>query len=155
MLKRTPSKFAFVVVLLLGLGSISCVTHQPMHKSATTMVKQATPAISGYDPVAYFTMNKAVRGSGMHTAQHAGSTFMFSSAKNKALFASNPSRYLPEFDGYCAFGAAMGKKFYTDPTIFGIVNNKLYLNLNKDIQKKWNADQKNMIRKGHANWAKM
>lgn len=117
--------------------------------------ENALVAISGYDPVSYFTMNKAVRGSGMSTSNYNGQTYLFSSAENKAKFEKSPSKYLPQFGGYCAFGAAMGKKFHSDPTVFAIVNNKLYLNLNKDIQEKWNGDQKKMIKDANANWPKI
>lgn len=115
----------------------------------------AVTAISGYDPVAYFQQNAAVRGSGFHTAVHAGETYLFSSEKNKEEFKKNPSKYVPQFGGFCAFGVSLGKKFYADPTVFAVVNNKLYLNLDKDIQAKWNAEQSKMIKDADVAWKKI
>lgn len=123
--------------------------------SAQAKEEFATPAISGYDPVAYFSDSAAKRGSGMHAAEHNGQVYLFSSAENKAKFKKNPSKYLPQYGGYCAFGASLGKKFHSDPTVFAVVKGKLYLNLNKDIQKKWNAKQSDMISAADKNWKKI
>ena len=115
----------------------------------------AVTAISGYDPVAYFQQNSAVRGSGFHTVAHAGETYLFSNEKNKEEFKKNPSKFVPQFGGFCAYGVSLGKKFYADPTIFAVVNNKLYLNLDKDIQAKWNAEQPKMIKDADVAWKKI
>lgn len=117
--------------------------------------ENANTAISGYDPVAYFKQNEAVRGSGMHTAEHAGQTYLFASEENKAEFSKNPAKYAPQFGGYCAFGVSKGKKFFSDPTVFAVVNGKLYLNLNKDIQAKWNAEQAQLIKDANGEWTKI
>lgn len=113
----------------------------------------ALPAIGGYDPVSYFTEGKAVRGSGFNTAQFEGQSYLFSTKENVATFKANPAKYAPQFGGWCAYGASLGKKFYVDPTVFEVVDGKLYLNLDGEIQKKWNADKANNIKLGHEKWA--
>lgn len=115
----------------------------------------ALPAISGYDAVSYFTQKEPVRGSGMNAYRHNGQDYLFASAENLAEFKKNPDKYLPQFGGYCAFGAAMGKKFHVDPTVFSVVDGKLYLNLNKDIQMKWNEKQAQLIKDADKNWKKI
>ena len=137
-------------LMILTISVMSLIT-----TSSFAVEENSIVAISGYDPVSYFTENKAMRGSGMQVAIHAGQTYLFASEKNKNKFVKNPSKYLPEFGGYCAFGAALGKKFHSDPTVFAVVKGKLYLNLNKDIQKKWNAKLSSMIKDGHKNWKKI
>lgn len=122
---------------------------------ASAADENALPAINGYDPVAYFSQNEAVRGSGFHTAEHAGQTYLFASEDNKKEFTKNPAKYAPQFGGFCAFGVSLGKKFYSDPTAFAVVGGKLYLNLNKEIQAKWNADQAQMIKKADGLWDKI
>lgn len=117
--------------------------------------ENANTAISGYDPVAYFNQNEAVRGSGMHTVEHAGQTYLFASEANKSEFSKNPVKYAPQYGGYCAFGVSKGKKFYSDPTVFAVVGGKLYLNLNKDIQVKWNAEQAQLIKDAEGEWKKI
>ena len=112
----------------------------------------SAPVMGGYDPVSYFTQGEPMRGNGYHTATHNGGTYLFASKENKEKFISNPEKYAPQFGGYCAYGVAVGKKFYSDPTIWKVVNGKLYLNLDKNIQKKWNSNMKVHIAKAHSNW---
>ena len=120
--------------------------------NATAKDNHMNTAIGGYDPVSYFTDNKAVRGSGFHTATHNSQVYLFSSKKNKKTFEKNPSMYAPKYNGWCAYGVSVGKKFHTDPNVFAIVNNKLYLNLDSSIQKKWNASQKKLIKNADKKW---
>ncbi|KPJ78225.1 MAG: hypothetical protein AMJ54_04425 [Deltaproteobacteria bacterium SG8_13] len=109
----------------------------------------------GYDVVSYFTEGKAVRGTGWHVAVHQGTTYLFASKANRKQFAESPEQYLPQFGGYCAFGAAMGKKFYADPTVWKIVDGKLYMNLDNKIQKKWAGNLSENLEKGYANRPKI
>ncbi|UWQ54533.1 YHS domain-containing (seleno)protein [Leisingera caerulea] len=109
-------------------------------------------ALQGYDPVAYFTVGEPTPGNWKITAMHNDALYRFASEENKAEFEKNPEAYLPEYGGYCAFGAAMGFKFDGDPTLWKIVDDKLYLNLAKDIQTRWEGDIPGFIDKADANW---
>jgi hypothetical protein len=111
--------------------------------------------VSGYDVVAYHTQNRALRGTGFHAAQHKGITYLFTSKANRDKFLDNPNHYLPEFGGYCAFGASVGKKIYADPTVWKIVEGKLYLNVDSKIQKKFESDLRGNLAKAYANWPKL
>ncbi|MGD9851977.1 MAG: YHS domain-containing (seleno)protein [Nitrospirales bacterium] len=115
-------------------------------------VTHSTPGISGYDPVAYFTEGKPVKGSGYHVAEYKGVTYVFASKDHKTTFEANPEKYVPAYGGYCAYGVAVGKKFVSDPEAWKIVQGKLYLNLDKDIQGKWAKDIPGYIKKSEANW---
>ena len=106
----------------------------------------------GYDVVSYFTESEAVRGNGKYTYVNDGVTYLFSSGENKNAFAENPAKYLPAYGGYCAYGVAVGKKFYGDPEVWEIVDGTLYLNLDKDIQMEWSKDKPGNIRKADTNW---
>ncbi len=109
----------------------------------------------GYDVVSYFKDSRATPGSGWHVAIHDGTAYLFSSKANRKTFMKSPQKYLPEFGGYCAYGAAVGKKFFADPTVWKIVEGKLYLNLDKKIQKKWEGDLDKNLAKAYANWPKI
>lgn len=115
----------------------------------------STPGLSGYDPVAYFTDGKAVRGSGYHVTVQDGVTYAFASDEHKTLFKKSPEKYLPVYGGYCAYGVALGKKFVADPEIWKIVGGKLYLNLDKGIQQKWDKDIPGYIVKAEKNWGEI
>lgn len=109
-------------------------------------------AIKGYDPVAYFTDNRPVKGSPAYKAEYGGSVFHFVSQANRDAFAANPAKYAPQYNGFCAFGTAGGYKAAIDPAAFTIVNNKLYLNYNRDVLKKWSADIPGFVVKADKNW---
>lgn len=115
----------------------------------------STPGISGYDPVAYFTGGRPQRGSGYHVADHQGITYAFASEENKEIFEANPERYAPAYGGWCAFGVAVGKKFVADPEVWKIVDGRLYLNLDRDIQSKWKKDIPGYIKTGNQNWTEI
>lgn len=109
-------------------------------------------AIRGYDPVAYFEMSKAVKGSPEHQFAHKGSVFYFSNVAHRDAFAKEPEKYAPQYNGFCAFGMASGYKAATDPTAFTVINGKLYLNYNADVQKKWNSEVMDYLQKADAQW---
>lgn len=140
----------FKQLLLGGLAlAVSMITVPAFAEDVT----HSTPGLSGYDPVAYFTDGKPVRGSGYHVAVHDGVAYAFASAEHKKLFETTPNKYLPAYGGYCAYGLAVGKKFVADPEVWRIVNGILYLNLDKGIQEKWEKDVPGYIKKGDTNWA--
>ena len=112
-------------------------------------------AIDGYDTVAYFTENKAVKGKSSYTHKWNGATWQFSSAKNQALFEANPERYAPQYGGHCAWAIAeKNYLFKIDPERFDFYGGKLYLNYDKSTQKKWGKDRAGMIKRGDANYKK-
>jgi len=115
----------------------------------------STPGLSGYDPVAYFTDGKAVRGSGFHVTVQDGVTYAFASDEHKTLFKQSPEKYMPAYGGYCAYGVALAKKFVADPEVWKIVGGKLYLNLDKGIQQKWEKDIPGYITKAEKNWGEI
>lgn len=112
-------------------------------------------AISGYDPVAYFSQTKALKGSPQITASHAEATYQFTSQANRDAFLANPDRYAPVYGGYCAYGVANGHKVNVDPEAFRVVDGRLYLNYSKGVQQKWLADVHGNIAKAEANWPKL
>ena len=84
-------------------------------------------ALKGYDVVAYFSGSKAQPGAPEQQIDFDGMRYRFSSAQNKAAFSADPDRYLPQFGGYCAMGISKGKKFESDPTLWKVIDGKLYV----------------------------
>jgi YHS domain-containing protein len=109
-------------------------------------------ALRGHDPVAYFKDGKPAKGSAEYRFEHKGSVFLFASQANRDAFAADPGRYAPQYGGFCAFGAAGGYKAAVDPAAFSIVNGKLYLNYNRDVQKQWLADVPGFVVKADRQW---
>ena len=109
-------------------------------------------AIQGYDPVAYFTQEKPTIGSNDFTATYKNAIYLFSSEQNRDLFRASPAKYAPQFGGFCAYGVTKGRKFDTDPTAWRVVDGKLYLNLNKDVQKVWLENVPGYITNANQTW---
>jgi YHS domain-containing protein len=109
-------------------------------------------AIQGYDPVAFFTDQKAVRGQEQFRHTHEGAIYHFASKEHLNLFAKNPEKYVPAYGGYCAYGLSKGYTAPIKPEAWSIVGGKLYLNYNLDVRKTWNEDQTGYIKKADANW---
>ncbi len=109
--------------------------------------------IQGYDPVAYFSKKKPVKGSAKYTAIYQGGIYRFASVENRDKFKRNPEKFAPQFGGYCAMGVALDKKLDVDPDAFYITGGKLYLNLNKDVQSKWMQDVSGNLKTARRNWS--
>ncbi|MCF6450263.1 hypothetical protein L1076_01570 [Vibrio sp. MMG022] len=109
-------------------------------------------AIKGYDPVAYFTDNGPAQGKAEYSATYNNAIYHFVNAANRDQFKADPQAYAPQYGGYCAFGVAMGKKFETDPEAWKIEGGKLYLNLDKSVQKRWLEDTQGFIQGANTNW---
>jgi hypothetical protein len=111
--------------------------------------------IAGHDPVAYFTETRAVAGRADVTAEHQGVRYRFASDANRAAFLADPGRYLPQYDGYCAYGMARGYKAVVDPAAFTVASGKLYLNYNRSIASVWQGNRAREIQRADANWPKV
>ena len=112
-------------------------------------------ALKGYDAVAYFTDNAAVRGDPQHSHQWMNATWYFASKEHQELFAKDPARYAPQYGGFCAYAVSKGAKADADPEAWDIVNGKLYLNFSKAVQGIWNRGRDHLMRKADANWPRL
>ena len=109
-------------------------------------------AVKGYDPVAYFTEGRPVRGSAEFSAEHEGATYRFASQANLDAFQAEPARYLPQYGGYCAWAVAQGYKAPIVPDAWAVVDGKLYLNASKGVQRRWQRDIPGFIAQADQNW---
>lgn len=109
-------------------------------------------AIGGYDPVAFFSSGKAVKGNEKFAYSWHGAQWLFATAQNLDSFKASPEKYAPQYGGYCAYGAAEGHKAPTQPDTWTIVDGKLYFNYNKDVKQLWVKDQEGNIKKADENW---
>ena len=112
-------------------------------------------AIRGYDPVAYFTVKKPVKGKKDFSHKWKGATWYFSSARNRDLFRDNPEKYAPRYGGYCAYAVSQGYTASIVPEAWRIVDGKLYLNYSKGVQQTWEQDIPGFIKLGDKNWPQL
>lgn len=111
----------------------------------------------GYDVVSYFK-NSAKEGSKKNEATYDGVKYKFSSQENLATFNANPTKYVPQYGGYCAYAlGARDKKVSIDPETFEIRDGKLYLFYNSwgnNTLDSWLKSPKELKVKADRNWKK-
>ena len=131
--------------LLLVLGT---ETHaaEPVNKNASRL------AVKGYDVVAYFVDGKPVKGRKDFEVQWNGAVWRFRDAEHRDQFELNPEEYAPQYGGYCAFAVSQNSIADADPHAWSIVDGKLYLNYNKQVQKRWKRNMEQFIVDADRNW---
>ncbi len=110
-------------------------------------------AIKGYDTVAYFTDSKAIEGSAKHEVMWQDARWYFVSEEHRNLFLAAPSRYAPQFGGWCAAGVAAGKYYAPDPEAWAIVDGKLYLNSSRAVADEWQQERAEKIARAEQVWS--
>ena len=148
-MKLRPLLIAAALAFSPALAFAPAATAEP----AIYTGRFSTTALQGYDPVAYFETGEPAKGSKDFTAEYQGATFRFTSAEHRDGFIADPAAYAPQYGGYCAWAMADGKYAKGDARYWKIVDGKLYLNYNDDIQAKWNADIPGFISSADAEWS--
>lgn len=108
--------------------------------------------LKGYDPVAYFTQKKAVKGSPKYQTTYQGATYYFSSAADLATFKKSPSKYVPQYGGFCANGMANRQASDIDPGVFFVIKGKLYVCASPAAEKEFQSNVEGNVKKADLNW---
>jgi YHS domain-containing protein len=146
-LSKRKMIFDVFVIVLLGL-----TTAWAQGKSDAINKDKAGLAIKGYDAVAYFTEGKAVKGDAQFQYDWMGAKWFFASAANRELFVKSPAKYAPQYGGYCAWAVSNNYTYDADPTLWRIVEGKLYLNYNRLVRFQWERDIPGRIKLGDQYW---
>jgi YHS domain-containing protein len=136
-------------LLLVGLSVATSLFAQT--KALLNLDKNGL-ALQGFDPVAYFTQNKPVKGNPEFKSVHDGALYYFASQENKALFDRDPHKYEPSYGGFCAYGVSRNKLVEIDPEAFQILNGHLLLQYSKSVRNDFNKDPQGNLAKANANW---
>ncbi|MFK7751470.1 MAG: YHS domain-containing (seleno)protein [Sedimentitalea sp.] len=136
--------------VLLGLAMAPLATPALAAKPEIYAARGA--AIGGYDPVAFFTAQRAVKGKSAHTVAWRGATWQFSNAENRAAFEANPTQFAPQYGGYCSYAVSRGYTASTDPQAWTLHDGKLYLNYSLNVRSIWRENIPGNVRKANANW---
>lgn len=150
--------FTLLTIFAFAINIASAQDHAELKKKQFNL-DQSGLAIEGYDPVAYFTTQKALEGRKELSYAYEGVTYRFASAQDLDLFKASPLKYMPQYGGWCAYAmGASGEKVAVDPETFKLVDGKLYLFYNKffnNTKKTWNKDEADLKQKADANWEKI
>ena len=108
--------------------------------------------LKGYDPVAYFTRHQAVKGNPAIQTKFQGAIYHFVSVADKVAFGKNPSQYVPQYGGFCAYHLSKGTLRDSDPSVFFIYKSKLYVCSAPDGVEKIRSNMDESLRKADENW---
>lgn len=146
-----------LTVLILAI-LVATVTFAQDNKANN--IDNSNIALQGYSPVSYLDLGIAQRGVKQYKSEYNKIVYYFTSAEQKATFDKNPSKYLPQFGGFCAFGIYAGAKFRPDPNKFIVKDGKYFLylyNLELDAQQLWLAENNHnkLLSVANNNWEKL
>lgn len=150
------ASLARVAVLALILGTGVAVSKQDPVVPEESLYRVVNSvdglAIHGFDPVAYLDDHEAVRGSPEFAATWRGAQWWFASAGNRARFLQDPEAYAPQYGGFEAYGVALGKAYDVDPTVFDVVDGRLYLHRNDRVRELWQRNPSGYIAEADEEW---
>jgi YHS domain-containing protein len=119
---------------------------------SSPLLAQSPPvSLKGHDPVSYFIEGRPVKGSARINYDFDEARYHFASAKNRERFASSPDRYTPQYSGLCATGLAHGVKAEADPTVWKIVDGRLYVFYSAQAREEFEKDS-SLLAKSQQNW---
>ena len=147
-------KLAITSALVTGLafGATTAMAADEYNVSLGLTAASAPLGLHGVDPVEFIATSNPVEGSATYTAVHDGVAYYFSTKANMKAFEADPAAYLPQNGGYCTYGVSVGKKFDGDPEYHAVIDNKLYVFLNRAIFDEFNKDRSGTISKAATNW---
>src|SRR5262249_51058851 len=137
--------------LLLVLMLVGSIPAFGQSKSLVNLDKKGI-AIQGYDPVAFFTQNRPVKGLPEFESKYNGARYLFASAEDKSTFDANPAKYEPQFGGFCAYAASKNRTAPVKIEAFQIVNGRLLMQYDLDIREEFNKDTQGNLQKADKNW---
>jgi YHS domain-containing protein len=147
-----PATALRATLLALALGVGGALPYAGEVRAADEINLVNGYAVHGYDVVAYFTDSRPTPGDDRFTASHEGATYRFASAASRDAFLADPDRYAPQYGGYCAFGTAMGIKVDGRPDLWAVIDDRLFLNVDPNVQRRFLGNPEGYIRGADHNW---
>ena len=109
-------------------------------------------AISGFDPVAYFTEGKAMFGRPDIEFNLDGAVWRFSNEGNRGAFARHPEVYAPRFGGYDPVAIGRDRSVPGHPLFWYVVGQRLYLFYSEKSRAAFLADPGRIIDTAERKW---
>lgn len=148
-------KLPLILTFILSITSANLAMAKFVFTKTGFFGKGNDYAIEGYDATSYLENGKPTKGNSDYSLKYQGDTWLFSTAKNRDLFQNNPQKYAPQYGGACAWREAQdGVEVYGDPNIWTLIDNKLYLNYNKEVNERWKKDIPGFIKTADKFWLK-
>lgn len=166
---RAPFVFSGLTTIRRGNGATGMNT---LKRAAAALVLLAASALStvavgepaaatgglrlgGYDPVAYFADGASRQGVPEHAAAYEGAVYYFATRDHRRMFLQSPETYAPQYDGWCSYGVRVGQKFEADPTVWRIVDGRLFVQLDPGTRAVWMLDERRNISVADKVWPQL
>lgn len=147
---------ATILLVAMSILSVGAANAADEYNTAAGLTAAGAPlGLHGVDPVAFIKLGNRIEGNAVYTSVHDDVAYYFSSEANQRAFEKAPSRYLPQFGGFCTFGVSVAKKFDGDPRYAAVENGKLYVFLNEEIFNAFQKDRAGTIANAEKNWRKI
>lgn len=143
-------KLAVILLSAAALGG--CTTVRPYNSSSEGA--DNVLMLKGHDPVAYFTMGKHTLGKSDIKATHEGATYRFANEQHKAMFISDPDKYVPQYGGFCANGIVYGIPWGGDPDTWKLIDGKLTIFGGESSRKYFLMDEKKNLQLADQYWSR-
>jgi len=148
-------RYFILAFLFFGIGSIQVMAQNlkpSLDPDTFANVDRKGVIIKGYDPVAYFTESKPVKGKTEFQSSYKGAVYQFSSAENKKSFDANPEKYKVWFGGYCAWAVSNGYTASIDVEAWDIVDGHLVVQYSKGVLRQWKENPKGNFSNAKKYW---
>jgi YHS domain-containing protein len=150
MINKSKFLMPSISVILVYIAATFFVAAQELNMKGNV---EAVPlAIQGYDIISYYKNDVARKGNSSFQATYKGKRYTFISQENQQLFANNPEKYLPKFDGFCAHSASQQKVVAGDPSVYVIDQGNLYFFNNTTAKNVWNQEGDEKIARANKHW---
>lgn len=143
-------KFVYAAFFAAAILLAGCSTRTQEHELSINT--QDGIALRGFDAVAYFAVENAVKGDSKYEYVWNGAKWLFANEENLARFKADPAAYAPQFGGFCSYAVSEGYTANGDPEAWKIVDGKLYLNYSPKVKAMWEQNMNERIGKGNQNW---
>ena len=150
----TATLLVSLALTLSGCGALTAQNPSGNYRPVNAVADnpEARLLLKGADVTAYFTQGKYVHGNAQYRSNYEGVDFRFASAEGKALFDKEPTKYLPEFGGYCANGLVYGIPWGGDADTWKIIDGKLYIFGGQGSKDAFEVDEKQNLALAHKYW---
>lgn len=136
---------SFVGMKATGITPLAFGMHAPRQQSDGI-------AIDGYDVVSYFDQSTPSKGKADLAYDWDGVTWYFASQEHLEAFKTDPTRYAPQYGGYCSLAVSTGFAARSLPESYTIHDGKLYFFHDPEVKAEAMQDLDGMIDKCEASW---
>ena len=140
-------------LLLFIIVALSPMLFSPLAMASPWAVNKENIVMDGYDPVAYFIENKAVKGEARYAQEWDDAIWWFKSEANRERFRAAPQNYAPQFGAHCANGLSDGHVVHGNPENWRIIDGKLYLFFSAWGRAQWMFMVEEQIQEAKATWS--